>query len=1549
MTTQTLTLRIDATAAGLRAAVVDGKGQLGQLERQAAQTGGAFSRMGALISGAVAGRAIASAANEWGEYRTRVQQAARANETLAQVTDRVYESAQRTRSDLVATGVLYERVDKVMRDLGGSTAQSAAIVETINRGFIISGASAQESAGSIRQFAQGLQSGVLRGDEFNSVMEGAPVIADALSQALGVTRGELRAMAEAGELSSARVLAAISTAAPEIEAQFNRIAVRPSQAFQQLSNAFTRAVGEIDEAVGGSSAVASGLQSLTRYIERIPQALTGWASEFARVGEIGNGVVNDVIAALGFVGDAASNLVADVGQEFLILPTSLRTGVTVIVGEFDKLLARGSFLFQSIGVSAQEVWLGIRENAVGMANRVELVFAQMSDAIGRKLASIARDAAGVFDKVGLSSVAAELKVVEQQLLATATAEAEVQSRAQANSAGYRKEAEALDAKRVELLRVKDAAVAAADVGIQGALADRQAAIAALAAGKAKRDQAQATGVANGALTASTTATKADEQAANRLSAAKEQLVRIIEQSNAAGSRAEQVTARFSAKQREINDLIDRYPQLAGLGEQATRALGVAFEEAMRDADEFGQRVTQIMDGMADSTWAALSTLQIALDQAIDAGDTQRVEALVRTMEQLERQAGRSASASDVLRAGTDRMAEASRRAAEEYQRSWFNALDSVGGAFSDWISGGISSFREFGSQLKSIAKRFVADLVQQFIRSRIVIPVTAAISGTAAANPAGGGATQALSGAGGFGSSIGGLLGGAGALLGGTSVGTGLLASGSIFSGAGLLGGITGSISAGVASIAGGSIMQGIGLLAGPVGIIAGAVAAITSLLRSSKPPDLRFGGTNASVRNVEGQFQTTFGTVRAGSRQLSYEQLIEPIQQFDRGIEQIVQQIGGGAQQLEAIRDRLSRWSVDLRGNAATAEAVLGSRFGAILTTFSADVQRFVGSTGTIEERVSRLTDALTIEALTDGELEASFDQLAQLLLDARQGTEALGDTYTRLIAGVQLVDGALGILGGAFEGTRLEAASFAADLIDAAGGMDAFSSKLSAALDALFSPEEQAQFLARQAESAFRSALEGVGLSLDAGLDSVRQSLRSMIEQAFASGDVDAANRLLSVGASMGVFIQATERLDQTAGDAESSISDQADSTDRLGTSSESASDRMQRLQRELDALSQYQSFFADLRTETLSDGLSEFNRSLVDTARWQAEAVDRANAMARAAGLQAASEEDLELIRVRSAQRTRAAFLALESATASLITQLYAVADGQAQQVVTGNGALNLVQSWARTASEVADRFDPQRFQGAQQIAANIRQMSEVSRQSAFDIADRLKLPFDRFVADLGIVTSRLSEPQVFDDFVAAARTLGVELPDFATRIGASIGDLANASSAINDAFERAIRALPKAQSDQLQGLLSTLETATTAEARAQALGDIEAFVNKLPVEMRSALAPFLEGVDVTTIQEETVNAVRAVEGAIGTSNALLTDILEALRGGRRTGEKSAGDDGGDLALVTAQLAAQDVGQLRAIGEVRDKIGVLVTDTGKLHGVLERLLGQLLRSGK
>lgn len=185
----------------------------------------------------------------------------------------VFDVAKRTSSAIESTGTLFTRITRAGKELNISQRDALALTETINQAVQVSGASAESSDAALQQLIQGLQSGVLRGEEFNSVMEQAPRLAIALADGLGVTTGELRKQAEAGSLTSQVVIQALQGQAAVVANEFNQLPPTVGRALTNLSTEWTRYVGEVDKANGVSAAAASAINALAGNLDTLGAVL----------------------------------------------------------------------------------------------------------------------------------------------------------------------------------------------------------------------------------------------------------------------------------------------------------------------------------------------------------------------------------------------------------------------------------------------------------------------------------------------------------------------------------------------------------------------------------------------------------------------------------------------------------------------------------------------------------------------------------------------------------------------------------------------------------------------------------------------------------------------------------------------------------------------------------------------------------------------------------------------------------------------------------------------------------------------------------------------------------------------------------------------------------------------------------------------------------------------------------------------------------------------------------------------------------------------------
>ena len=202
-----------------------------------------LSRVAASLTAYLSVSAVTSYAEAWTVLNNKLSNSVRASESLVEVTERVFNISQDTRSSLDATATLYARLERGTRQYNTSAEDLAKLTTIINQGFIVSGATAQEAENAIIQLSQGIASGVLRGEEFNSVSEQGSRLMVALADSMDVSIGQLRAMAAEGKLTTDVVVNGLLSQGAAIGEEFSKTTQTMSQALQEAGNNITKFFG----------------------------------------------------------------------------------------------------------------------------------------------------------------------------------------------------------------------------------------------------------------------------------------------------------------------------------------------------------------------------------------------------------------------------------------------------------------------------------------------------------------------------------------------------------------------------------------------------------------------------------------------------------------------------------------------------------------------------------------------------------------------------------------------------------------------------------------------------------------------------------------------------------------------------------------------------------------------------------------------------------------------------------------------------------------------------------------------------------------------------------------------------------------------------------------------------------------------------------------------------------------------------------------------------------------------------------------------------------
>ncbi|HBV2841564.1 TPA: tape measure protein [Klebsiella pneumoniae] len=272
---------VDAALNGLN-------GSMGRLEASVNRTErsiGSMERTMSSLSGVAKGllaalsvQQVASYADAWTELNNKVANSVRTGETQAEVMQRIFDVSQATQSSLNGTATLYARLERGTKTYNTSAEDLTRLTTIINQGFAVSGATAQEAENAIIQLSQGIASGVLRGEEFNSVSEQGSRLMVALADSMGVSIGQLRAMAAQGQLTTDVVVKGLLSQGDAIGKEFANTTVSIAKGLQVAGNNVTKFFGENSTVKSFAAGFRDSVITISENLETLGTALIGAAA-----------------------------------------------------------------------------------------------------------------------------------------------------------------------------------------------------------------------------------------------------------------------------------------------------------------------------------------------------------------------------------------------------------------------------------------------------------------------------------------------------------------------------------------------------------------------------------------------------------------------------------------------------------------------------------------------------------------------------------------------------------------------------------------------------------------------------------------------------------------------------------------------------------------------------------------------------------------------------------------------------------------------------------------------------------------------------------------------------------------------------------------------------------------------------------------------------------------------------------------------------------------------------------------------------------------------
>ncbi|WP_144618832.1 tape measure protein [Acinetobacter pittii] len=232
--------------------------------------------------------------------------------------DNTFEIAQRSRSSWESTATVYQKLAMNAKDVGLAQEDIGRLTETISKGIALSGATADQADAAIMQLGQALGSGALRGDEFNSVMENGYGLMQLIAKGMNVPIGQLKSMAENGELTSEKVTKALLKMSDEADKQFGKTDATIGQSLGLLSNSLTQFIGEAGRSSGAAQVLSGSIEGLANNFELLADGAV-----VLGIGAITKAIISKTVAVQADLVASAAQKIADQAQkqDALILTT----------------------------------------------------------------------------------------------------------------------------------------------------------------------------------------------------------------------------------------------------------------------------------------------------------------------------------------------------------------------------------------------------------------------------------------------------------------------------------------------------------------------------------------------------------------------------------------------------------------------------------------------------------------------------------------------------------------------------------------------------------------------------------------------------------------------------------------------------------------------------------------------------------------------------------------------------------------------------------------------------------------------------------------------------------------------------------------------------------------------------------------------------------------------------------------------------------------------------------------------------------------------------
>lgn len=226
------------------------------------------------VAGYLATGKLLQTADAWDNINTKIKLASSSEDEFKKVSEEIYDVAQRSYQDVGATADLYTKITANAKSLNLDEEKRLKLTETINKALALGGGKAEDNKRALIQFSQAMSLGKFQGQDLRSIVTNTGGFADIIAKGLGLENGsKLTELGEKGELTADRVINSLLSQADEIDSKFKDIKVTFEMSKTRLSNSFVKFVGTLNNGLGITDKLVTGLNLLTSAFDKLGKCI----------------------------------------------------------------------------------------------------------------------------------------------------------------------------------------------------------------------------------------------------------------------------------------------------------------------------------------------------------------------------------------------------------------------------------------------------------------------------------------------------------------------------------------------------------------------------------------------------------------------------------------------------------------------------------------------------------------------------------------------------------------------------------------------------------------------------------------------------------------------------------------------------------------------------------------------------------------------------------------------------------------------------------------------------------------------------------------------------------------------------------------------------------------------------------------------------------------------------------------------------------------------------------------------------------------------------